>query len=53
LARREFCIEGCGVRRCAVVNAGQNGDEFGHVARCLAEITPEEVLQKVGQVIDG
>ncbi len=51
LARREYCIEGCGVRRCAL--GSQSGESPRLVARCLAEITPEEVLNKIGQVIDA
>jgi lipopolysaccharide heptosyltransferase I len=50
LARREFCIEGCGVRRCAVTGT-PNNDDVPAVAKCLSAITPEEVLNKVGQVI--
>jgi lipopolysaccharide heptosyltransferase I len=56
LAHREYCIEGCGVRRCAVTVSPIVGDLISgnqaHVARCLSEITPQEVLNKVREVID-
>ncbi len=52
LARREYCVEGCGVRRCAVAAESDNRG-LPMVARCLSEITTEEVLIRVGQVMDG
>lgn len=54
LARREYCIEGCSARRCALTGTGRTDIEtLPPVARCLSEITPEEVLNKVGQVINA
>lgn len=53
LAHREYCIAGCGVRQC-MVGCSPDGVTSGHavMARCLSEITPDEVLSKVVQVID-
>jgi len=51
LAHREYCIAGCGVRGCAVTGPSVNGSAV-RVAKCLSEITPEEVLNKVRQVMD-
>jgi len=50
LAHREHCIAECGVRRCAVTGTIGVSGEPG-VARCLSEISTEEVLRKVGQVL--
>jgi lipopolysaccharide heptosyltransferase I len=53
LAHREYCVAGCGVRQCAV-NSGVVGDnnEGSRVAKCLSEISTDEVLDRVSQVMD-
>lgn len=53
LSHREYCMPGCGVRQClATPTVAPNGDNH-KVARCLSEITPREVVEKVKQALHG
>lgn len=54
LARREFCVPGCGVRQCLASSGSEDPTmNGGSVAKCLAEITVEQVLAKVEQALHG
>jgi len=52
LAHREYCVTGCGVRQCAAITAAGKSTETV-VARCLSEITPQDVLTRIGEVLNA